>query len=607
MSNQTRLTWICIAAAAAVLSACGSPSLTPKQKATMDAAQRQVKLATEPGIAPAVSPSTPGTAAYAQAQAEVQVRRPTMRHAKQAWIGTRMVPVTYEDSLPEIFKEQRTINMDAGSSVTLATAAARLTRLTGVPVRVHSDVYATPAAGKGGSALQAPAAPQVPPTAQGVVFPPGMVLPGTPMGQAVAANAAARSKSGHPGDDPNAISAAKPITLDAVEMKWTGTLVGYLNHLTDRLGLTWEYRDGTVVIMKYVSEVHEVATLPGASKFSFGSGGTTQGTAGTGTAGTGANAVIDVHENGMMDAISSIEKVLNEMVSQVPGSSVARSDGSGRFLVKTTREMQAQVRDYIQAENSALRRQTQVQFDVYSVRTNQGDELGLDANVLFNSLAKKWGAELSSPSSLTGSTAGGASYNILKPSAGAGPINQKFGGSSAVISALASMGESVQHRPVSLIALNRTWQRTSQLKTTGYLAETTPGPASTTGVGAPGLKTASVTTGDSFAVMPQVLQDNTVLLRFGISLSDLLGLFDVTVGTGLTFQKVQTPEVTAVNQQGTVLLRPGEVMVITGLSREVSNNDRRTLGEDLPVLAGGSRKRSDQREHFIIVVRPVLI
>jgi hypothetical protein len=107
--------------------------------------------------------------------------------------------------------------------------------------------------------------------------------------------------------------------------------------------------------------------------------------------------------------------------------------------------------------------------------------------------------------------------------------------------------------------------------------------------------------------MPQILADNTILLKFGISLSDLLGLFDVAVGAGNQQQKVQAPKVSAINAQFPVAIRPGEVVVVTGLSRTSAVNDDQRLAEGAPLIAGGTRKSQIKREHFIVFVRPTLM
>jgi type II secretory pathway component GspD/PulD (secretin) len=264
------------------------------------------------------------------------------------------------------------------------------------------------------------------------------------------------------------------------------------------------------------------------------------------------------------------------------------------------------VRDFVKSENSAMRRQAQIQFDVYSVTVDESDEHGIDwtaalASLKHPALRIAGGA----PATLAGATAGNVAISILGGQGG--DLSNALGNSRMIVQALSANGYSAQHRPVSLLALNRQWARVSRLGTEYYLSETTPGPASSTGVGAPGLKTDKVTTGDRYVAMPQILDDNTIMLKFDMSLSDLLGLFDVTVGTGATAQKIQAPKLTAVSAQMPVALRPGEVVAITGLSRVVVSNDSRRLSEGAPIGLGGSQKMSTKREHFLIFIRPVIL
>ena len=103
--------------------------------------------------------------------------------------------------------------------------------------------------------------------------------------------------------------------------------------------------------------------------------------------------------------------------------------------------------------------------------------------------------------------------------------------------------------------------------------------------------------------MPQIMDDNTVLLKFGVSLSDLIGMFTVSSGG----QTVQAPKTSGVNAQFPVALRPGEVVVVSGLSRVVTADTQTRLSENAPMLAGGSNAVSLKREHFFIVIRPILL
>ena len=578
--------------AALVLSACTSPQL--QRAATEDVSNALAKASMGTGtLAPASSAATRGSAEYANRLAAEQSNMPVLRRSKKAWLGSQMVPVTNDDKLPSIFKSKYYLEFNDKKEnrfVSLGTVGKRLTELTGVAVRIQPDALEGWGRGEDPGANRAPSPIPLNPQALGQLPPsPLPMVPST-----------------------FATSAVPPqVMVDSLEMKWNGTLVGFLNHLTDRLGLAWEFRDNTVVIMKYVTEFHEVAAFTGQTGYSMSTGGASTGT--SGTSGSGASqstsTKLDVTETDKAsDSVESILAAVKQMIQSVPGSTVTRSEGSGRMVVKTSREMQSQVRDFLKSENTSMLRQAQIQFDIYSVRTADSDERGLNWSAVFNTLSGIYGANITSPSTLTGATAGSVGLNILNTGNGNNSnTSARFGDSSVIVNLLKQYGTSVQYRPVSLLALNRTWAKKSRLSTEGYLAETTPGPASSTGVGAPGLKTDTVTTGDQYIAIPQILDNNTVLLKFGVSLSDLLGLFDVTVGTGLTIQKVQTPRVTSVNDQYTVALKPGEVIAISGLSRLVTTTDQRSLAEGASIGWGGSRKIEMQRENFVIFVRPVIL
>lgn len=545
-----------------------------------------------------------GSAAFADKQAAAQSNRAVLRVARAPWIGGRMVPATNDDKLPQVFREPFDLNFSDGAArVSIDQVAARLTKLTGVAVRVQPDVFKVPGSEAGATPLAAP--PSLVRLPAGGPLPPGMALPG---GDSTLQGAATKQPAP---PQQETVTSASVISVDAVDMRWKGTLQGFLNHMTDRLGLAWEYRDNTVVVMRFVTDFHEISTFPGTTDYEMSSGGSATG-GGGGSSGATQNstASLQVKEGGKLDSVTTIERAVAQMVKAVPGSEVIRSDGSGRLVVKTTKEMQAQVRDFIKSENSAMLRQVQVQFDIYSVRTNDVDEAGIDWSILFQSLSNGFGATLQGPAALTGALSGNVAVNILNAAAAgasARDTNRRYGDSRLIVNLLNQMGVSAQHRPVSLLALNRQWARKAKLNTEGYLSETTPGTATANGVGIPGLKTDRITTGDSYVAMPHILDNNTVLLKFGVSLSDLLGLFDVTSGSGNNQQKVQVPRVSAVSDQYTVALKAGEVMLITGLSRLVSSSDRRTLGESIPVVVGGSRRAEVAREHFLILVRPVLL
>ncbi|WP_076999145.1 hypothetical protein [Variovorax sp. KK3] len=642
-SRRTRLAIGLIGVGA--LAACGTAGRISQEGATVRQQASTVNRGTRQAPLP-VDDATVGTPTFGDHRAALSREMPVARRASRAWIGARMTAVQSDEVLPPIFSENFKLNFDdraTAGRVSIAVIAERLSRLTNVPVRVKQDVYALPPgqAGQMGGAL--PASSQGPGVALALL--PGAPLPGGPLPGALIAGGSpltplppvmAPSAPGAPLPPPPMAAAPlpgmsalpgvpglpglapapqnpfrQPLTdVSSVEMRWDGSLSSFLDHVSGRLNLSWSYRDGVVVIERYMTESFEFAAFVGTQDFKMSLSGTNSGqSGGNGTGGsTGSTTTsLDVNEGGKIAALESLRKSIETMVAPT-GGSVVMSEGSGRFTVTTTRDVMSRVREILRHEDAVMLRQAHIQFDVYSVTVNDNDERGVDWNIVFQNLTRTWGASIKSPATLTGALGGSMGYNILAPAEGAAPVSgtqARFGNSSAVLTLLNQVSDTAQYRPVSLIAMNRQWARKTNLKTDGYLSETTPATASSVGSGAPGLKTSSIVTGDKFLVQPAILDSGAILLKFGISLTELLSLFDVTAGSGSTFQKVQTPVTSGTDDQTTVRLMPGEAMVVTGLSRRVSSGDMRTLADGVPIGAGGSRKLGYKREDFLIVVRAV--
>ena len=575
-----------IIASAAVLTGCASApqALIDKQSTVLDRSEQAVKAL--PGASLPVTEMTPGTSSYADALAKA--KRPVARHASKAWHGARMSDVQDDAVLPPIFSETFKLKYDDRASqgrVTLAVVGERIARLSGVPVRIKSDVYQG-AGVPGGSSPSMPARPAAP-------MPAPLPIP--------AGGPSANGGDDGPAPVPMPVAFQQPVTsVNSIEMAWDGTLAGFLDDVTSRLGISWAYRDGAVVIERFVTESFELSAFGGTQDYKMALTGGNSGSSGNaGTTGS-ASSTLDLAEGGKMAALESLKQSIEGVIGKT-GGSVILNEGTGRFFVTATKEVMGRVRDIIKAEDAALQRQAHIQFDIYSVISDDNDEKGVDWSVVYQGLTSSWGATIKSPTTLTGSSAAAMGISII--AGGSGATSGRFGGSKAVLNLLNQVGTSAMYRPVSMIAMNRQWARKTNLKVDGYVSETTPSTASSAGSGAPGLKTSSITTGDKFMVQPAILDNGSIMLKFGVSLTELLGLFDVTAGSGDTLQKVQTPVTSGTDDQGTIRLLPGEAMVVTGLSRRLSSQDRRTLGDGTPVALGGSRKDGFKREEFLIVVR----
>jgi len=571
-----------------LLAGCAVPSLS--ERVAGDHAERTRHVAPVlggPAISADATDLVPGGAADAERRAREQASHVVLRRSSRPWVASVSVPMGSNDKLPSVFQEPVRLgfnDLGTGGKVGLRTVAERITAVTGVPVRVKPDVF-----GDAASSTR----------------PGGMVPSGSPA-QPSPTNAAASNRL-------SAASAPRVPELHTVAMRWNGSLEGFLNHVTDLTNLSWEYRDGVVVIERFRTEFFEIATLDGETQYAMGltanDQGSTGNSGGMGSSGglSTSNGSADVSEKGRAAAVPTLIATVNQIVASVPGSSVVRADGSGRIAVTTTKEAMAKVRDFVRAENEAMLRQAQIQFDIYSVRRDENDERGIEWGLLVQSVARALRMGIVSPTTLASDAAGSVNFTVLGSPPSSNDLSRVAGGSTAVLQMLAQYGNSTQHRPVSLLTLNRQWARKASLGSKAYVSETVPGAASTLGAGAPGLRTATVTTGDRYLAQPYIMDNHTVVLKFGVGLSSLVQIANFTSGTGLTQQTVQTPEISNLIDQSTVALKAGQLLVITGLSRIVTNDDTRRLTEDAPLAAGGSRKLARQREDFVIFVRPTIL
>ena len=424
-----------------------------------------------------------------------------VRRARLPWIGGSMVPVTQVDGLPALFNENYTLDFGEGR-VSLNVVAARLTKMTNVPVRVRVD----------------PPAPGSPIAVSAALVKPGTALTTLPNpGKQGPAWAIPPSGDVQPA---STVSSTEVTSVDGVAMRWTGKLRDFLDHLTNTLNLSWEYRDGAVVIASTVIESHPVAGMVGAQTFDNSLGSAASGNAGGSGSSSSLSATEAYSDKGKIDSYEAILATVNSIVGKATGRSVTPDASTGSIVVVAPKDVQAQVRDYLREKNKMLSRMVNVTMDIYTVKDSDSDQHGLNWNLVFQNLASSYRISSTSPASLAGVSAGSFTLTSL-----AGESN----GTNAVFQALRSTGKSVQHKPVSLTTGNGQLKVQSSTSTQGYVKETTPGLASASGAaGAPGLKTDTVTTGDVFSVLPIIQPDNSVALKYSFRLSNLLSIANFT-------------------------------------------------------------------------------
>ncbi|KVO15198.1 PilN family type IVB pilus formation outer membrane protein [Burkholderia ubonensis] len=524
-----------------------------------------------------------------------------------AWLGGRAVPMTADATLPEIFKRNDFQFQFKDGPGDLQLLAERLTKLTGIPVRVQPDALMPLSAfmdklgGGGGSAsATSGGGASTPATVQPV---PSATLPPLPSPAAGGSLAAGLSSA------PNGGRADET----KYNMNYVGTLQGFLELTCAKGGLSWDYHDGVITIRRFVTKVLSLKALPGSSGFdaSLGREGQTQ----TGTQG-GAQSSTSQTSGGYssntkikMDSAYSVWTSIEGQIKAVktPPGRYWISEATGSVTVTDTKAAVDEISRIIDHENALLTRQIVMRVEVLSVKLTSAQQYGIDWNVVFNKVTNMvpWALSFTSPTSLVSTTAGSLGASVLTPTSGS---PSAWSGSKAMFNALQGYGRVKVVTTANAMTVNRQPVPVAITQQTGYLAEVTPAPAGASGNvgGTPGLTPGTVTTGFMLNLLPTILDSNSILLQFSMGISSLDSLDKQTSGTGNNQNSIQTPTISSTDFLQKVALRPGDTLVLSGYEREQGQYDKRTLTDKAPVGLGGSFNGSTDREAVVILVTPVV-
>lgn len=567
--------------AAAQLAGCGAPL-----KQSTSAALESVPI-------DSVRVDGPGRNATGSADdlrmRDAAARSPAVvKHAQSPWLGSTLIPATAADELPALFNEPYLLDFGPGT-VSIGVVAARLTKITGVPVRVREDVYR-----RSSEAIARTARPMTMPT-------PAVSAPmNTPV--IVPSVGGAPIPTGAPIFAPTsppafAIASSQELSIDSVNLKWDGKLKDFLDHLTNALSLSWEYRDGAVVISRLVTTTYTVDIHTGTQKLAVTHGAASGGSTQSGGMSSSLNKSTQLTENSPdLDTFKAIVESIKTMTGAVEGSQVVANPATGSIMVVTAKEVQAQIRDYLSHELAKARGMINVTLDIYKVSRTDADEKALDWNLVLNSVSGKSNLQIGSPAASIDPSA--SSFKLTR-------LSGRAADSSVILSALRTQGFTVNHHPVSLALANGRFKSVSEPRSVYFVKETTAATATSVGgstaSAVPGMKTEALSLGDMYTVMARTTGDNQVLINYNFTFASLSKLDKFESKSGETF--IQTPDIKSITDSGEATIEPGYSYLTTALSRLTVKDEDKSLGQGVPWFLGGSAIKGVGREYLIVFVR----
>jgi type IVB pilus formation R64 PilN family outer membrane protein len=350
-------------------------------------------------------------------------------------------------------------------------------------------------------------------------------------------------------------------TLYSNSIEWNGTLSGLLDHVTTKMDRSWSYKDGVVSIFKTQTRTFNVY-LPSGKKSISSSISLSGSGSSTGTVSVASTSMVDPYGS----LLQSITAIVNEGAESSSSSTnnVVTNEALGLVTVTATPPQLDRIATIINSINERFAQNVLIGVKVYNLTLSNEFNLGASLDLAYQGVTKKLSADLN-PAALLAPDTGTPGQLIFSKDPSA-----KFGGSSAILQALESLGKVSFVTSGQVIAANGQPSPLQVANEFTFLASSTT--TQTANVGAtttltPGTKTVGFTAN----FLPLILGDNRILLQYQINLSSLLSLNSISSGDST----IQIPNISTQSLQQQAFLKDGQSIVLFGFEQERSANNGR--------------------------------
>lgn len=574
------------------LSGCVSPTLLKDVRQTTDETTMQITQTTEDLYARIRRDR-------AAVEAEQEVNRP--------FLAGKRVPVARNVTLPlALRKDVDTLVVFPERTMSLAVAAQRVQMATGIPVKIESDVYLPPNLLLPRTfAAQAQQQLRTQQQGQG-----GALNPlSQGLGPAPALNSPLPSPLTAAGG--GAVTQGTALLETALNVEFKNSekmpLANMLDLIATRLGINWEFNadKGVVRFYRLVTKTWQLPMAGGTNSFTTEFKQSAQGnSSGGGTGGSGQSTQIDAAAKAEIKEQNDLEGVKSSILPAMTmvGSSEL-NPATGVLTLRDTKEAVDAADEIIRKQIAIYSRMVTLKFQMIDLTVSDSGEAGIDWNVVLTKALQNvpgFTVNALSPATLVSSAAGSLGVNITSGG---------FNGTQAIVNALKQYGTVTSGLTIPVSMRNRHGFQYNNRRTFSYVSNTTPAASTVGGTGGvPGITTSTATVGFKLAAYADATSRDDVNLTIALDQSQQDGpLVKFTSGSGDNQQSVQQINIIGKGiPKQDIIVRNGQTVLMAALDQDDTANTRRTLGESLPMLLGGSQTVSKTRT-FTLLLATVMV
>ncbi|EFU3138862.1 PilN family type IVB pilus formation outer membrane protein [Salmonella enterica] len=377
---------------------------------------------------------------------------------------------------------------------------------------------------------------------------------------------------------------------------WKGALDGFLDNITTRLGLSWRYEEGRIVI--YYLDTRNFPVLFMDSQAGFTSKTVSGTTSSTGSSGGGSSGGISGDNNTSQSTDMAIKSNLYGDVSATVKAMLTPGVGrmnlsAGVLTVTDTSRVLSQIGRYIDNRNRELNRQVVLNVQIYSVESRRSDQLGID-----------WDAVLSLGSVKATFTNAFTNANDAIASGGAMIVDGKGAGTKALVKALSEQGNVSVATQSSSLTTNLSAVPIQVALQQDYISDVTS--EQTANVGSSVSSTRStITTGFNMTVLPYLMPaSSSMQLQFSVNMSDDPTMRTVPQGEKSSVELMKTRLKTFTQR---VNMKSGQTLILSGYEQLNNTADHQGVGSPRFFGLGGGSSGTKNRTQLVMFVTPIIL
>jgi type IVB pilus formation R64 PilN family outer membrane protein len=369
---------------------------------------------------------------------------------------------------------------------------------------------------------------------------------------------------------------------------WQGKLSSLLDQIGDRFDAEWTYSHNSIRISQQVVRTFMLHALAGSTEV----GGSVK-TSGAGAEGGLPQQTVD--STSKLALWEEIQKAIETILSGKARASY--SPASGTITVAGSPSAVRSVEEYLTLQNKLRLRRVAIEAQVLSVRLNKAYDHNLDVTVVIEEAIKNQPFIFTS---VQGASGRDVTTGILRtdPAASLGTL----GTTGAVINALSAVSEKVSvEYSGTLVTLSDQPAPLQVATKRAYVARVSGSASDTTS--ATSLEPGTIDLGLSMNLLPRVIEDDRIMLRIAMGITDLVQLREFSSGDST----IQLPEVDSTGFLQNAVLQSGETLVLAGFEKKNANYNRNGVGHPNNFLLGGGENFAEGREIRVLLIKANLL